>query len=111
MATADARRVANCTWSRTRPDSQPGTHGHAIRFDIGQRPENPPLADVVVQGNIVYDTGRDGSLEDGQARVVPPRYLYAVRVETGPGAPRGLHFSGNIFHPGSKGVSNVDLAP
>jgi len=35
----------------------------------------------------------------------------AVRVEGGPTAPVGLHFSNNIFHPGTEGVSNVELKP
>jgi hypothetical protein len=90
---------------------EPGANGFPIRFDIGQRPDNPPLADVVVQGNIVYDTGRDGVIEGGKPRVVPPRYQYAVLVEKGAGEPRGLHFSGNILHPGTRGVSNVELRP
>ena len=34
-----------------------GDDGTPIKFDRGQKPENPPLADVVVQGNVVYDTG------------------------------------------------------
>lgn len=89
----------------------PGERGYPIRFDVGQKAENPPLADVVVQGNIVYDTGRDGVLDESGPRVAPPRYKYAVLVEKGPGEPRGLHFSGNILHPGTLGVSNVELLP
>lgn len=83
-----------------------------FRFDRGQKPQNPPLTDVIVQGNIVYDTGRDEPLVDGVPKREPPRYSYAVRIETdGANPPRGLHFSGNIFHPGSEGVSNVELTP
>lgn len=85
--------------------------GSPLRFDHGQKPDNPPLTDVLVQGNIVYDTARDGVLVDGVPKAVPPRYRYAVRVESGPTAPRGLHFANNIFHPGSQGVSNVELRP
>jgi hypothetical protein len=85
--------------------------GCPIRFDRGQVPENPPLADVLVQGNVVYDTGRDGLIRDGQPEVVPPRYRYAVLIESGPTAPVGLHFSNNLFHPGARGVSNVELTP
>ncbi len=34
-------------------------NGRSIRFDHGQVPENPPLTDVIIQGNLVYDIGRD----------------------------------------------------
>lgn len=77
-----------------------GDDGTPIRFDTGQKPENPPLADVVVQGNVVYDTGRT----DGTG----PRYRYAVLV---PGEVKEIRFSGNLFHPGREGVSNVELEP
>jgi Right handed beta helix region len=83
--------------------------GHApIRFDSGQKPDDPPLTDVVVQGNIVYDTGRDGVIVDGQPVVAPPRYRYAVSVSA---QARGLHFSQNLLHPGTSGVANVELKP
>jgi hypothetical protein len=75
-----------------------GDDGTPIKFDTGQKPENPPLADVLVQGNVVYDTGR--------AEGTAPRYRYAVVV---PSEVKGIRFSGNIFHPGRDGVSNVEL--
>ncbi len=81
-------------------------HGHAhwiwgdnhspLKFDTGQAPDDPPLADVLVQGNILQTIGA-------------PRYQYAVSIPRGPNAPRGLHFSNNLLHPGAKGVSNIDL--
>lgn len=77
-----------------------GDDGFPIRFDTGQKPDNPPLADVVVQGNVVYDTSR---AEGGE-----PRYRYAVLV---PSEVKGVRFSGNILHPGRDGVSNVPLNP
>lgn len=80
--------------------------GCPLRFDRGQLPANPPLADVLIQGNVVYDTGRDD-----QPQPAPPRYRYAVQVESGPTSPVGLHFSNNLFHPGTEGVSNVQLIP
>ena len=75
-----------------------GDDGFPIRFDTGQKPENPPLADVVVQGNVVYDMGRPEGAE--------PRYRYAVLV---PNEVKGIRFSGNVLHPGRDGVSNVPL--
>jgi hypothetical protein len=83
-------------------------HGHArwiwgderspFKFDTGQQPDDPPLTDVIVQGNIVQATGK-------------PRYKYAVIIGGGPNTPRGMHFSGNLFHPGTQGVANVELQP
>lgn len=91
---------------------------YAIALYEGQLPVNPPLTDILVQGNIVYDTGGDGLIQDGKAAVEGPRYRYAVYVgpwgegrEKGPTHPRGLHFADNLFHPGSAGVSNVELTP
>ncbi|MDG1898202.1 MAG: right-handed parallel beta-helix repeat-containing protein [Fuerstiella sp.] len=69
-----------------------------FRFDSGQQADDPPLTDVIVQGNIVHSTGK-------------PRYQYTVIIAGGPNAPRGLHFSNNLFHPGSQGVANKELAP
>ena len=83
-----------------------------LRFDKGQTPQNPPLTDVIIQGNVIYDTGRDMPLVNGVPKREAPRYNYAVRIETdGKNAPKGLHVSGNIFHPGTSGVSNVELPP
>ncbi|RBP43828.1 parallel beta helix pectate lyase-like protein [Roseimicrobium gellanilyticum] len=83
-----------------------------LRFDKGQTPQNPPLTDVLIQGNVIYDSGKDSPLVDGVPKKEGPRYSYAVRIETdGKNPPQGLHFSNNILHPGSKGVSNVDLPP
>jgi hypothetical protein len=89
----------------------PGQDNCPIRLDRGQVPENPPLTDVLIQGNIVYDTGRDKVVVDGVANVVPPRYDYAVYVsgDEATRGPVGLHFSDNLFHPGLKGISNVSL--
>lgn len=83
-----------------------------LRFDKGQTPQNPPLTDVLIQGNVIYDSGKDSPLVDGAPKKEGPRYSYAVRIETdGKNPPRGLRFSNNIFHPGKQGVSNVELAP
>ncbi len=84
-----------------------GDAGTPIKFDTGQKPENPPLADVIVQGNIVYGTRSDQSGSSNDTATAQPRYKYAVTVASDV---QGLHFSNNIFHPGSKGVSNVELS-
>jgi hypothetical protein len=83
-----------------------------IQFNVSPSPDrSPPETDVIISGNILYDTGRDKILVDGQPRLEPPRYRYAVRIGEGPDAPRGLHFSDNLLHPGTGGISNVPLVP
>lgn len=80
-----------------------------LRLDTGQKPDNPPLTDVIIAGNIVYDSPRDERGPDDKPST--PSYRYAVLVATDAGGPRGLHFANNIFHPGKDGVSNVELPP
>jgi len=75
-----------------------GSERSPLKFDTGQQPDDPPLADVIVQGNLIHATGA-------------PRYKYAVVIPGGPQAPLNLHFSNNLFHPGSLGVANVDPLP
>ena len=75
-----------------------GDERSPFKFDSGQQPDDPPLTDVIIQGNIVQSIGA-------------PRYKYTVIIAGGPNAPRGMHFSNNLFHPGSKGVSNKELKP
>jgi hypothetical protein len=81
------------------------SNGTPIRLDAGQKPENPPLTDVIVQGNIVYDTDRDYASESPHAG---PRYAYTVLVA--PEVQRAI-FVDNLFHPGRDGISNRDLKP
>ena len=86
------------------------TNNAPLQFNVSPAPErSPPETDVIVSGNVIYDVGRDGIVTDGQPKVEPPRYKHAVRIATGEHAPRGLHFSDNIFHPGTGGVSNLEL--
>ncbi|MFV1968312.1 MAG: hypothetical protein ACC628_23045 [Pirellulaceae bacterium] len=85
-----------------------GNNGSPIKLDTGQKPTNPPLSDVVIQGNIVYDTGRDEAGAGGDSKGARPRYRYAISVASDV---VGLHCSNNILHPGSKGISNVRLKP
>jgi nitrous oxidase accessory protein NosD len=83
-------------------------HGHAhwiwgdsrspFKFDNGQQDDDPPLTDVIVQGNLLQSLGR-------------PRYAYAVIIAGGPNTPRGMHFSNNLLHAGTQGVANVELPP
>ncbi len=70
-----------------------------FKFDTGQQPDDPPLADVIVQGNLLHCIGA-------------PRYRYAVVIAgpiDGPKTPRGLRFHGNTLVPGKDGVANRKL--
>lgn len=75
-----------------------GDERSPFKFDNGQQDDDPPLTDVIVQGNIVQSIGQ-------------PRYRFAVIIAGGPDGPRGMHFSNNLFHSGTQGVANVELAP
>jgi hypothetical protein len=75
-----------------------GNERSPIKFDTGQQPDDPPLSDVIITGNLVHSIGK-------------PRYQYAVIIPGGPDAPRGLHFSNNLFHSGTQGVANIELPP
>jgi hypothetical protein len=82
-----------------------------MRFDPGQKDFNPPLRDVLVDGNVIYDTGRDKIMENGKPVLEPPRYTYSVFVSTAPRGPQDMHFANNLFNPGTSGTSNIQLAP
>ncbi len=75
-----------------------GPERSPFKFDAGQDADDPPLTGVLVQGNLVHHTG-------------PPRYKYAVIISTEPNHPRGLHFNGNLFPPGTGGVCNQEMKP
>lgn len=75
-----------------------GAERSPFKFGTGQQPDDPPLTDVIVEGNLVDAAG-------------VPAYKYAVIIEGGPNAPKGLHFSNNLFAPGSAGVANIELNP
>ena len=92
-------------WNFNRPE----TSIYAISLEHGQEPDDPPLRDVVIANNIVYDTGRDKVIVDGKPEVVAPRYRLALHLPGGPDDLQNVRIHGNIFHPGSSGVSNVEL--
>jgi Right handed beta helix region len=77
-----------------------GEERSPFKFDNGQQPDDPPLSDVIITGNVIHSTSK-------------PRYKYAVIISNpaGPQGPRGLHFSSNLFPPGSQGVSNHEMKP
>jgi hypothetical protein len=74
--------------------------GRPIKFDRGQTPENPPLRNVVVAGNVISDPALDPP--DGETPGAP-RYDYAV---TGLRAVEGVVMENNLFPPGRRGVAD-----
>ena len=75
-----------------------GRERSPFKFDNGQEADDPPLRDVLVQGNVVDCIGE-------------PLYRYAVIVAGGEDGPKGLRFANNLFAPGWDGVANVELLP
>jgi hypothetical protein len=94
-------------WSGDTPDSLPSG---VIRIERGQLASNPPLTDVLIQGNVV--TGRASENPQGDQ---PPRYRYALLVDVTPQGSSERHFPSNIrvgenlFAPGVEGVCNTPL--
>jgi hypothetical protein len=80
----------------------------AIYLPKGQLEENPPLRNVVIVGNVVYDSGKDSVLIDGKWTKVPPRYNYALYIEqTQKPSPENVKVYANVFDPGLKGTTNL----
>ncbi len=81
-----------------------------IQLGGGAFDETPPLREVLVTGNVVYDPGPGGVLVNGVPQVEAPRYRYAVRTEPGAAAPRGLIFADNVMEPGRDGLATEGLS-
>ena len=62
---------------------------------------------MIVSGNLVNDTGRDGVLTNGIPEKPPPHYRWAVYVSKATNGPVRLKFSNNLFHPRTEGIPNV----
>ncbi len=88
--------------------------GFPMRFDHGQLPDNPPLSDVVVQGNFSSTTTGATARPRGRcARDRPsPLQVRGSRREGEQRRPRATALlPSNLLHPGTQGVSNVELLP
>lgn len=80
---------------------------NVIAILMGQLEENPPIHDILVTGNLVYDSGRDSVMLDGKWTQSPPRFGYALYVEQKRApAPVNVRVYNNLFHAGSQGISN-----
>jgi len=73
----------------------------------------PPKDGLSIQKALEAQPGRMLFLPAGdyEIKVEPPRYKFAATIAGGADAPQGLHFSGNLFDPGTEGVSNLPMAP
>lgn len=97
------RGNARWIWDPTRYTCCP------IRLDGGQKPDNPPLSRVVIQGNIIYDTERDDATANEGGKPKRPGYKFAVLVAGGPQRPQQVVFANNLFDPGTEGISNIPI--
>ena len=75
-----------------------GTQRSPFKFDHGQEPDDPPLTDVILQGNMLHHRGG-------------AKYRYAVVIEGEPNAPKNLRFSNNWLMPGTDGMCNTEITP
>ena len=90
---------------------------YAIALYEAQKDDEPPLRDVLIDGNLVYDVGRRPHPAGRQGRrggaALPVYGVYrhlGRALEDSTTLPRDIVFGHNIFQPGSAGVSNVPLA-
>jgi hypothetical protein len=81
-----------------------------IKVGTGPLPSNPRFRDLILQGNLIHDHGQDGILIDGTIVQPPPRYKWAIWFDE-EWPVENVRMSGNIFHAGEKGVSNLPIAP
>ncbi len=88
----------------------------AIALIEGQEMSDPPLRDVLISGNMVYNSGRDGIVRGDKVESDQPRYEYAVYMGTWSRAgaivgqlPQDIRFHGNVLEAGSRGVTNVSV--
>lgn len=85
-----------------------------FRFERGQMPTNPPLSNVLVEGNVITNSELELG-PDGSAIHPKPRYDYAVLIDTPPANSKEQHYPTNIrivnnlFIPGQKGISTVPI--
>lgn len=91
--------------------STPGASRYAISLEFGQEPDDPPLRDIIIANNIVYNTGRDKVIVEGRPQVVPPCYEFALLLQIPDANRQTLKIHNNIFHPGSIGICNIELPP
>lgn len=80
-------------WART--DSR-----RVLSFEAGPDEDSPPLEDVIISGNLVYDSEREEADPPSE-----PRYLHALYIDPRLDR-RAFQVSGNLFHSGTRGERN-----
>ena len=76
-----------------------------IKLERGQTPKNPPLRNVLISGNVIAENHSDDSTTQQQR--LPPKYKWALLIDSGPGGPINVTVSDdNLFPPGTDGVRN-----
>jgi hypothetical protein len=98
-------------WGGDGPDAASSA---VFRFERGQMSSNPPLSNVLVEGNIL--TNSEPELRaNGEAIHPKPRYNYAILIETQSANgsehnyPVNIRVLNNLFEPGQKGLCNVPI--
>lgn len=96
-------------WAGTSEDA--ATRG-AILIERGQIPSNPPIANILIEGNIVAEADEEVG-PDGKPFRPKPRYHYALAIDQPPKTddgykyPQNILVRGNLFAPGRDGVTNL----
>jgi len=67
------------------------------------------MKSILVQGNLVYNNGQDGIIENDKVVFPKARYRYAFFQNTGPYKPTQVFLTGNLLHEGYEGVCNRPL--
>jgi hypothetical protein len=95
-------------WAGTSEDA--ATRG-AILIERGQIPSNPPLSNILIEGNIVAEADEEIG-PDGKPFQPKPRYHYALAIDKAPKTddgykyPQNIVVRDNLFAPGRDGVMN-----
>ena len=77
-----------------------------IKLERGQTRDNPPLRNVVISGNVIATRYANRTASSRQ-ELAPPRYKWALLIDSGRGGPANVTVSDdNLFPPGTDGVRN-----
>lgn len=100
-------------WAGTSDDA--ATRG-AILIERGQIPSNPPMTNILIEGNIVAEADEEVG-PDGKPFQPKPRYHYALAIDQPPknddgyNYPRNIVVRDNLFAAGRDGVTNLATQP
>jgi hypothetical protein len=100
-------------WNWAEDDPQQAVSA-VIRIERGQLASNPPLSDVLIEGNVIADSGDDAH-QEGEAPQDKAKYHYAVVIDRAPSGsgerhyPQNIRVVDNLFKPGLEGISNVPI--